>query len=88
MLATRTAAWRHCKVHHGDTEGTEVSVASRAPSTVIASEAKQSSGPLDCFDPDVLLSPDEIAAEIVENFETALERFKRVAASFASPGKG
>jgi hypothetical protein len=36
----------------------------------------------------VLLSPDEIAAEIAENFETALERFKRVAASFASPGKG
>jgi hypothetical protein len=36
----------------------------------------------------VLLPPDEIAAEIVENFETALERFKRVAASFASSGKG
>jgi len=37
-------------------------------------------------DPDVLLPPDEIAAEIVENFETALERFKRVAASFALSG--
>jgi hypothetical protein len=30
----------------------------------------------------------EIAAEIVENFETAFERFKRVAASFASSEKG
>ena len=38
--------------------------------------------------PDVLLPPDEIAAEIVENFETAFERFKRVAASFASSEKG
>jgi hypothetical protein len=37
----------------------------------------------------VLLPPNEIAAEIVENFETAaFERFKRVAASFASSEKG
>jgi type I restriction enzyme M protein len=30
-------------------------------------------------DPDLLPPPDEVAAEIVENLETALERFRRVA---------
>lgn len=32
-------------------------------------------------DPDLLPTPDEIAAEIVESLETALERFRKVAAS-------
>jgi type I restriction enzyme M protein len=32
-------------------------------------------------DPDLLPPPDEVAAEIVENLETALERFRRVAAA-------
>jgi type I restriction enzyme M protein len=32
-------------------------------------------------DPDLLPPPDEVAAEIVENLEAALERFRRVAAS-------
>jgi hypothetical protein len=30
-------------------------------------------------DPDLLPLPEEVAAEIVENLETALERFRRVA---------
>jgi len=30
-------------------------------------------------DPDLLPPPEEVAAEIVENLETALERFRRVA---------
>jgi type I restriction enzyme M protein len=34
-------------------------------------------------DPDLLPPPDEVAAEIVENLETALERFRRVAAALA-----
>jgi type I restriction enzyme M protein len=32
-------------------------------------------------DPDLLPPPDEIAAEIVENLEAALERFRKVASS-------
>lgn len=36
-------------------------------------------------DPDLLPPPDEIAAEIVENLETALERFRKVAASLQAP---
>ena len=32
-------------------------------------------------DPDLLPPPDEIAAEIVESLETALERFRKVASS-------
>ena len=32
-------------------------------------------------DPDLLPPPDEIAAEIVENLEAALDRFRKVAAS-------
>jgi type I restriction enzyme M protein len=32
-------------------------------------------------DPDLLPPPEEVAAEIVENLETALERFRRVAAA-------
>ena len=35
-------------------------------------------------DPDLVLPPDEIAAKIVESHKTASERFKRVAAVFAS----
>lgn len=35
-------------------------------------------------DPDLLPPPDEIAAEIVESLETALERFRRVASSLQS----
>jgi type I restriction enzyme M protein len=35
------------------------------------------------IDPDSLPPPDEIAAEIVENLETALEKFRNVAASLA-----
>jgi type I restriction enzyme M protein len=34
-------------------------------------------------DPDLLPPPDEIAAEIVESLETALDRFRKVAASLA-----
>jgi hypothetical protein len=36
-------------------------------------------------DPDLLPPPDEIAAEIVENLETALDRFRKVALSL-QPG--
>lgn len=36
------------------------------------------------IDPDSLPPPDEVAAEIVENLEAALERFRSVAASLAS----
>ena len=36
-------------------------------------------------DPDLLPPPDEIAAEIVENLEAALDRFRKVALSF-QPG--
>jgi type I restriction enzyme M protein len=32
-------------------------------------------------DPDLLPPPEEVAAEIVENLETELERFRRVAAA-------
>jgi hypothetical protein len=32
-------------------------------------------------DPDLLPPPEEVAAEIVENLETALERFRRVTAT-------
>jgi type I restriction enzyme M protein len=32
-------------------------------------------------DPDLLPPPDEVAAEVVESLETALERFRGVAAS-------
>lgn len=35
------------------------------------------------IDPDSLPSPDEVAAEIVENLEAALERFRRVAVELA-----
>jgi type I restriction enzyme M protein len=35
-------------------------------------------------DPDLLPAPDEIAAEIVENLETALDRFRKVALSLQS----
>jgi type I restriction enzyme M protein len=35
-------------------------------------------------DPDLLPPPDEIAAEIVENLEAALERFRKVAVSSQS----
>jgi len=35
-------------------------------------------------DPDLLPPPDEIAAEIVENLEMALERFRKVALSLQS----
>lgn len=37
-------------------------------------------------DPDLLPPPDEIAAEIVENLETALDRFRKVAASLQGNG--
>jgi type I restriction enzyme M protein len=36
-------------------------------------------------DPDLLPAPDEIAAEIVESLEAALERFRKVAASLQPP---
>jgi type I restriction enzyme M protein len=36
-------------------------------------------------DPDLLPAPDEIAAEIVESLETALERFRKVATSLQPP---
>jgi type I restriction enzyme M protein len=36
-------------------------------------------------DPDLLPSPDEIAAEIVESLETALDRFRKVSASLLPP---
>ena len=39
-------------------------------------------------DPDLLPPPDEIAAEIVENLETALDRFRKVAASLQGTGQG
>ena len=35
-------------------------------------------------DPDLLPPPDEIAAEIVENLEAALDRFRKVALSLQS----
>ena len=35
-------------------------------------------------DPDLLPPPDEIAAEIVENLEMALERFRKVALNLTS----
>ncbi|MFN3470810.1 MAG: SAM-dependent DNA methyltransferase, partial [Novosphingobium sp.] len=35
------------------------------------------------IDPDSLPPPDEVAAEIVENLEAALERFRKVAAELA-----
>jgi type I restriction enzyme M protein len=34
-------------------------------------------------DPDLLPPPEEVAAEIVENLETALERFRRVASALS-----
>ncbi len=37
------------------------------------------------IDPDSLPPPDEVAAEIVENLELALARFRSVAASLAGP---
>lgn len=39
------------------------------------------------IDPDSLPPPDEVAAEIVENLEAALERFRRVAAELAEVGE-
>jgi type I restriction enzyme M protein len=38
-------------------------------------------------DPDLLPPPEEVAAEIVENLETALERFRRVAARLQGGGQ-
>lgn len=38
------------------------------------------------IDPDSLPAPDEVAAEIVENLEAALERFRKVAAELAGAG--
>jgi type I restriction enzyme M protein len=35
------------------------------------------------IDPDSLPPPEEVAAEIVENLEAALERFRKVAAELA-----
>src|SRR5262245_2773204 len=37
-------------------------------------------------DPDLLPPPDEIAAEIVENLEAALDRFRKVSLSLQSGG--
>ncbi|MFZ0149758.1 MAG: hypothetical protein WAM72_15750 [Xanthobacteraceae bacterium] len=37
-------------------------------------------------DPDLLPPPDEIAAEIVESLEAALERFRKVAVSLGTNG--
>jgi type I restriction enzyme M protein len=39
-------------------------------------------------DPDLLPPPDEIAAEIVESLEAALDRFRKVAASLAPANGG
>jgi type I restriction enzyme M protein len=39
----------------------------------------------DHIDPDSLPPPDEVAAEIVENLELALEKFRKVAAALARP---
>ena len=36
-------------------------------------------------DPDLLPAPEEVAAEIVENLEAALERFRRVAGALNRP---
>lgn len=42
----------------------------------------------DHIDPDSLPPPDVVAAEIVENLELALEKFRRVAAALAVPERG
>jgi len=38
-------------------------------------------------DPDLLPPPDEVAAEIVESLETAIDRFRKVAAALAEPAR-